>query len=491
MLGGIVLVALALTGCTSGGDDKEPTKKSAAQKSLERDDTAVKPAWTLEAPVVGEPAAIGGVVVAVTTAPDDGLALVAADAASGKKLWTSEYSPGSGPTGIALSPDVMTSEDGKPYVARIRALSSYYPGWSVVEVLDAKTGDKVLASEQIYPVSRPDTCLDGTDVCVRAYDEGGEDAELKTFRLDLEKRSTGVDDDGLPEGARELGSGGLFSTEDRPGEELGVVRDGKVVWQTPVDEIFGKGYISDAGWSFHHDPETDILSGQVFQDYIDEAKAAEEKGEDFAYDLGKDRLVGLDGKTGRVLWTRDGATNACADITDGVAYDDTKGPVRCVSTGTRAFVDDELVYTDLVTTVEGYDARSGKTQWSKKLTAESAQALLQGEGVVLGDGSTMVIATKKGRELVSTKDGSSVPLKASARFLCATETEKVKYAMPGRKAADYYGEGPVTLCDHDGKAVDGDMTVSALRDGALAATETLHVIATKDGLAGYDLPAAD
>ena len=129
-----------------------------------------------------------------------------------------------------------------------------------IVAVDPQTG-KVAFRTSPADVSEPfSDCLDGEDACANGSVVGTID---RTLRFDLDTGDLASDDGGVPEGARSLGDGGLYSTEDRPHERVGRVRDGRVEWEVPAAELFGDGFGSDGGWSFDFDEAAGIFSGNI------------------------------------------------------------------------------------------------------------------------------------------------------------------------------------------------------------------------------------
>lgn len=489
-----VLLA-ALAGCS--GDDPSGTEPSSDPGSQDqtagteteapvvRDDAVAEPAWTVELDVLGQPQVEDGVAVVLTRTPARGIEVVAVDAQTGERLWSRPWSPGDIPTGYGLEPLVARSAADRPVVVFSvppRDLSAAADdAWiRPVAVVDLRSGEELARTaplDLLTPLSR---CADDVDVCFVERDGAGGQ------RLDLERGQVAADPAGTPAGARTIGADGLFATSDRPGEEIGVARDGKVLWSTPVEELMGETVSSDTGWTIEHDPEADRYVGWMRAAIPPDQRERAEAGKAFSYDAGILRLVAFSGPDGTVLWRRDGAEQSCLGL-------DTDTPtVRCVWTGTAAY-DAEGTLTALRDgsgTVEGFDPRTGETTWSLEIAEDAVEDAFDDRDQKVAGDRTVLVDTDDGPLVVDVATGATAPADADDVFTCSSDTVIFDYAVPyvinGEPVSRRYAGHLFRPCGADGTDRDA-YTVAAVRDSAQDAGEGVHVLAGEGTLSGFDL----
>ena len=248
---------LAATACSSGDPEKDPEKdpggapsasQSASQSaSVDRETTKVEPTWRLDLDAVTQPVFKDGVALVLARAPGRSLKVVAADVATGKRLWSRSWSPGGIPPGYSFEPDALRSASGKAvtvFSLPPRDLRATSPDmWQLpLVVVDLATGKTLHRTEPVDLLTPPEECADGRDAC---FDLNGSEGGV---RLDLDTGRLEPDRAGTPKGGRNIGDAGLFSTLDRPGEKIGVARHGKTLWSRPIAKVMGATVSSDTGW---------------------------------------------------------------------------------------------------------------------------------------------------------------------------------------------------------------------------------------------------
>ena len=484
-------LTLALVGC-SGGDpssspapSSSPSGETSTTDTVVREDTVVEPAWTTKLDVIGQPEVEDGVALVLAKAPERAIQVVALDAATGERLWSRPWSPGGVPTGYGLEPVVARSQTDRAVTVLSvppRDLSATSPEmWRLpLAVVDLRTGEEVARSEPVELLTPPSSCDDEVDVCFDTYSrDGGQ-------RLDLDTGRVAPDPAGTPAGARGIGSAGLFATSDRPGEEVGVARDGRVLWSTPIARLMGESVTSDTGWTIEHDPASDRYIGWMRAAIPVDQRERAQAGRPFHYDAAILRLVAFNGADGTVLWRRDGAEHTCLGM-------ETDTPtVRCVWTGT-AFYDAKGVLTDLrggSGVVEGFDPENGETTWSVKIAAEALQDVFDDRGQKVAGDDTVLVTTEDGPLVVDIATGATGPAEEDAVFTCTGDAVSFDYAMPffldGDPLHRRYGGRLYRPCGADGSERQS-YTEAAVRDSGQDAGDGVHVLAGEGSLSGFDL----
>ena len=498
-LGICALVLTVLSGCTND----EPERSSVpTQMKVDRDTTVVKPAWTLkDLEPIGQPIVIEGddetkVAVVVAKETNRRLKIVGVDVARGKQLWSHPFSPNQALPGYPVIPTWSETEDGRKrvvfYLAAKEPLATKPEDFMTPVVsVDPLSGDiefrsrPVMASQPLAP------CDDDTDACLPGNFDGGETDFNLRFDLDdgdLEE----VDDGGAPPKARLIGQAGLFSTDDRPGEELGVQRKGRVLWKKSLEDIVGKGYSTDGGWAFTYESKPDRFTGYVGESISDGSTSqASLVSEDMVVDLKRSVMMSFAGSDGDVLWTRKGV-ETCFEPPYGADQETVEvveHPFRCKVAGKVTYDDGktEPEFDDLSASVEGYTQKSGKTTWSHRLSTDAAKANVEPpHGVFNSNLDRIVVDLREGLAIIDVATGKLAPA-SGPTFICQAEPEDFAYAQPFGASGMFtrYGAGMLYPCSPDGEEADSGMTAAALEEGAVNATDTSYVLASEDGLVGY------
>lgn len=440
----------------------------------------------MKADLIGQPEFAGESVVAVRRVAGEQLEIFGVDIETGKELWAHPLSPGAAPTGYEVGFEVVEAGDRHqvgffaPRQTPVGTASDEW--WTPIVVVDAESGGELYRSPRVRATEPLDDCEDEGGFCVRAYADGAHEA--RTWQVDVARRTLVPAPDVVPDGAREISDGGLYSTNDRPGERFGRSVGGRTAWEVPVEKAFGIPVSSDGGWQFGFVEEENVFVGLI-------GRPAPRTGPrptslDFAEQAGG----ALNGETGETLWAEPGVDPTCGPVEPGLVAGG--GLVRCRLAGTVHFGGDEPRFEDLEVTVEGYDLVSGRTTWSHEVVGESAEALaFHGKAVVSSGGDVMVVDTREGRRLLATRTGELTPVTADDRFLCAEPVEfryRLGWRAPDKTIHDRRGGSLHFPCDGELEPVTGPPSTSSLADGALWATETTYVLGTKDGLVGYRAP---
>jgi outer membrane protein assembly factor BamB len=428
---------------------------------------------------IGQPLAVGAVVVGIVSAPEQSLLVVGLDPATGRKLWEQPLTPSSLTPGVRVG----VAPVGSDRIAYFRPTPTL-PGTPYAELVlaDATTGADIAKSEPALFASAPHACDSSPDVCAIAKTATG--TAWGTLRLVPATGRSIVERDPLPRGARIVGPGGLIDLGDRPGNTLALLREGRVWWRTPVSAAFPPGFSTDNGWSWNLYRDAHLFVGSV-------AGPSVHDGTRLVQDLGRmSATAALSERDGSVAWRDDGSSlNFRLEIYD--------APVRCRSRGTR--VSDaggaSESFRGLDVTLEGFDLATGKTTWSVPLGGDTL--LVGGDARPPIAGPTQaVLNAPAGPIVVDVATGQVTRPAAGATFWCGTDRDY--QFSPGFVPPDGYSlkfERPggvlATICDangHPAKALPP--TAATLTIGARVGDHV--VVAVKDGEAeafvGFRVP---
>lgn len=218
----------------------------------------VRPAWTTKLDVIGQPEIAGPVAVVIARTGRQQTELVALNLDDGHERWRRPISPGSLSSYYAFEPDVVRTASGQDRVI-VRGVNRTLLGgysYTPLAVVDPRSGRVVHESGSMSSNEPVAECADGRDLC----GVGWAGRAYQPFRWNVSTGNIaplpGVAD------ARSLG-GGMFSTADRPGEEIFVLRDGKPAWRTPVADLFGARATSDRAWQFDRFDADGVLAGSI------------------------------------------------------------------------------------------------------------------------------------------------------------------------------------------------------------------------------------
>lgn len=477
----MVAGSFLLAACTDGS----PTDGSDPQSSSEP--PRAEQVWSLDAPVIGQPVAAGDVAL-VYVAQAQELALVGVDAATGEQLWSQPASPGAVITGIAVAPKVVESADGKPLAAYFRPDPTGNLFARLV-LADPRTGQDVVASQPMLFSSTPDECPDDQDVCARA--RPGDQEPAATFRLRLADGSLVPEPDRVEGLIRGIGPEGISDVRLAEVEYLARVEDGAVVWQTPIDELFGPGYSTDGGWGWEYYAGEDLFVGFVRQRPPDLPPGSPRE-----FDLSSYVTVAIDASTGERVWRDDASLPYCSyDLPlprglDSEDEDVSPVPIRCRYAGSAVILDgEEPVFDNLEVTVEGFDAKTGETTWTLPLGAVEGLVFTGGVGAVAGP-EEIVLPAPDGAVIVNLLDGATRDPASDEVLACQSERVTFDYREPyyfGDVAVLERSGGTFTVpCLPDGTPSAEPMSTAAIQGVALDIADRL-VLAVEGGLVGYQL----
>lgn len=468
---GCLGVAMFLVACSSGGGGGPSQQPASPRDRL---------VWEVDLDPVAQAVITGGVAVVIVEARDDELDIAGFDVSTGDELWRHPYIPGLYPTGHGIEPVVIGGGDAE-YVVFQRpegdlAAEDWY---SPVIAVDPTTGKVLHESPPLVVEEMWGPCADGVDACA----SGSLDGEIwQRLRFDLSNGTIAVDPV-WPEGVREIGEGGLYSTSDRPGERIGRVANGEVLWERPADEVFGDGYGTDGGWVFAYHQGRDLYVGTIGRPLSEALAAQLEAGRPVTVTAPNSQTVAFDASTGEHVWGTPDTQIGC--VLSGPTLEPPEAPVRCGFSGEETIrLDADPKYRHIEGYVEGYDFQTGESTWRVGLSPQGARELIEvGRGITVGE--DRLIDTSEGLQLLSVTDGTVAPVDDGAAFLCS-RLVTFDYALEYGTIAKHRPGGTVAYpCDSAGAELAGDSAKRAVVAGGLGHVDGMVVFAEANHLVGY------
>ena len=487
-LGGLIALLVLLTACTDDADKKPATP--AKPDTLKRDATVVKPAWTADLDAIGQPVVAGDVAVVIAKESGKRLKIVGVNTKTGNQIWSHPTGPNKVVAGYQILPNVTKTASGRDQVVYYDAPKK--PGSGPDDLrggiasVDPATGKIDFTSRSVHGATPIGSCSDGHDVCIQGDTDTGQFTDL---RLDLDKKKFIPSTDNVPSNARPIGADGLFSTNSRPGERLGVQREDEQLWSTPLGRMFGPDFTTDNGWEFVHETGPDRYTGLVGHPSVSG------KPDDPTYSLDDSAMASFGGKDGKVIWAEKGMEPCFkpTDFDDEGDLDEIAHPVRCAVSGSITHSESgDSTGKDATATIQGYDPETGKTTWSHPLPPDAAKELVEEKNaIVIRDRKKIVAKLKDGPKLIDLANGKTADA-GKGTFMCQTANTRFDYVLPwinpeGKRIYKRGGTGLFFPCAADGSAAAKGMTVSALRDGAIKVSDSTYVLSSGNGLVGYTI----
>lgn len=467
-----VLVAVALTatvtGCAPGRQQAKPQTSSPPPSTQ---------LWSVSMRPIGQPFPVGEVVVGAVT-EDRELFVVGIDPANGTVLWKQAASPGEVVPGVSTGP--VRVGDNVAYF-RPDPTGNLY---ARLVVADPRTGTDLAASPPLLFGSLPLPCADNTDVCTlsrRNYQDG-----YRTHRLRVDTNQYVLEDTGLPPRARLIGEDGLVDFGQRDPEIIGLVRGGKLVWQTPLSQAFPAGFSTDNGWYWARYPEQKVYAGSVYGETEDAPGGA------WTRDLAQTSAsAGLSEEDGTVLWRDQGSDLWCSGrVAVPADRDDPNSPlipVRCRVKGVATYREGTAPsYTGLDVIIEGFDVTTGKTTWSVPVQ-DAKDVAGAGERPAVAGPTQVVIQAGSGPLVVDVATGAHHAAPADAVFWCLKFGQfeyREPYYRRGEADTTRYGGYLASACDATGSPAEG-LPNSAATAAVGARVGPYAVVATADEFIGF------
>lgn len=473
-LGMMTALAVALaSGCAPAVEkpaEKPAPRGPVAVSAPASSDARYAPAWiNTDRRPIGEVQAIGSTVVGLVV--DDGrLLAIGIDPATGRELWHQPATPGT----VTIGVSVQLAKIGEDKVAYLRPLRKGAPLTQLV-VADARSGRDLAVSPPEWFTTHPFACKNDQDACTLAYEDSG--GRVHEFRLEATSGKYLAESQGLPSGTRRLEASGLVDLGDRPGNTLGLLRDGKLQWNIPASSAFPPGFSSDNGWAWHRFADQHIVAGSLngaplatIPSYVQDL----EQGS---------AMAGIAEETGEVRWRDPGSSFLCnignADY-----------PVRCRRRG-RAMREPGHPgsFDGLDVTVEGFDPATGATTWSVPV-GPAANLVDSVRSVPIAGPTQAVVNPPTGPIVLDYTTGNVTPARAGATFWCMTGVwyELADgYTLPdGKRHFDRPGGALGAICDALGNRSDALPSLEAtLAVGAHVGSHI--VVATPSGYIGFQV----
>jgi len=358
------------------------------------------------------------------------------------------------------------------------------PGYPQIARLVFTTPGRASALPTIHTEARawedsPTQC--GGQVCASAltYDTATKTWKTLPYRINPQTGASGPDTH-APSGYRELGSGLVDLLGRRP-EKLARRDHDRTVWVRTLTDLTGPGVSSDNGWSTHQFQHDAITTLTLYRNSRPPAGVR-----DYRLDLSTGIIsVGLDTKTGKLLWRRIGESIGCE--TSLVIPDDE--PISCAYRGYwREHYDPATEHTTtkpdhIDVTLQRFDPATGQPTWSQPLGAATVLA-----GYPDGAAASLLSDTeiRTGGHVIDLATGAQRPTTPHDVFWCTQMTHFEVSAIPDSRIpgpAMRFGQGVTTLCTATGQPTTEMPT--ALPSELTATSGTLHIIATPTSLVAY------
>lgn len=450
-----------MTGCSSGDT---PAPRPDGTGPVKASDSSVATAdpsqgrtaevrWSSRLDALSKPVSAGPAVLVLAKAAGGRIELVSLDRRTGRRNFAMPFHPGGTPSGVALSPTVTRTDEGRP-LAVLRRTAPGTPGPGLVAV-DVRTGAVVASTPTA--VDDYDACSDGTDVCWSGFESkpgAMVEGPFGTFRdvipgsapsrWDLE---TGRVQESGQEGAQKIGSELYFAGEGRTSVVMRQRRN-RIIWSQSTSLAVASGADPRYGWSFNLDEDSNVYVGGLGRAFAPQLIKRFELGEKVEVDYRSRYLtVGIDGRTGEQLWKRKGASAGCPLIPSSPAVE---ARTLCVLGGASVNVKGrEPRDKGLTVELQGIDPRTGDVAWRHSLNGASAQSVYaDGKAPLAPFGR--VLSASDGAVALDMRSGELQEVSADTALLCTAGPDRVTvYGVP-RTAGTLY-----RTCAADGSDAPG------------------------------------
>src|SRR5699024_9046284 len=255
-------------------------------------------------------------------------------------------------------------------------------------------------------------------------------------------------------------------------DDMQVVRveDGKESWTRSARELLDSAPPGDVRGASNTEQGWTYLTMRP--------RAVHYRGERITTSLGSHIGVLLDLETGEVRWQGEGYA-PCPQELNHVA-------VRCRASGTQTVTpEDELTYSGLDLTLEGFDPETGRTTWEVPLGSDEAVLV---EDVPYSLEERTLLTTAQGiREL--DPDTGDVSAVEPGTYLCE-ETPTLGLHLPWQAGfdgeQDWHGSHRYRTCDETGEFVQGEPGIASLQGAGIKAAG-LRVVPMHGELVAYRL----
>jgi hypothetical protein len=470
-------VALLVSGCAAGGE-RAGTRGVALDAASRASGYA--PVWVnSDLRPLGQPIAIGSVVVGIVIDDRDQLFVVAIDPATGNERWRQQTAP----SVIAREVELRAVPISGAAVAYLRPKSQAFGaratgGYAELVIADARTGQDLAESPPAVFGSLPYPCGNARDAC--SVSRAVHQSSAHHHRLEVATGAWLEQREELPQQARMLDGDGLLDLGDRPDDALGWLRDGKLRWRAPVRAAFPAGFSSDHGWEWSlYDAQRAIVGSLGGAPVTSDGTRV--------YDLSRTQATaGLSEDTGAVLWRDSGSFIGCH-----LGARSAGCPVRCRSRGVLSVSPDERgSVKDLEVTVEGFEPMTGETTWSVAMGPVEALAVPSQAAIAVAGPAQVVVTGAAGPVVLDYAVGSVTAPDPGETFWCMTtihyELPRERLSSDGVLADTRTGGQFAAICDSQGRpsTLLPGMTATL---GASVQVGNYAVIAARHGYLGFRL----
>lgn len=409
--------------------------------------------------VVGSPVTVHGMVV-VLDVRNHHLELTGVKAADGSIVWHQPFSASAITPGVGFGPTVLDDT----VVGLAPAGTSDDPSVTV-EGIDPPTGKVIWTVPQpLVATDAPAVCSGGAYFCIAGPDSA------TTTALALINPATG-DIAGVDKGPYRnmavpppgtTNEGDLWQTGDSTPTFMQISPTGAQAWTKTVASVFGGSQFDPSdGWDFLIKDGLDVGSVGVTPTGNSEP-------------LGGYKTLGISTTDGTVRWS-DPGNYLCGGGLQFLTAD-----VVCRYTGTAVVKGQSVTMSGVTLTLEGLNAGSGATTWSRPVL--DPEALSLGTNVAFADGTHVVVRLPAGNRVVlDVQNGHTSPVGVSDVFWCE-QNPMYKVTTPqGASAEGQRQSAPVfRACSADGSAVKALPTTSPSTVGVTAGS--MFVWPTPKGL---------
>lgn len=414
MLGVTAGLALLLTaGCTPMREVASPPVTGLSPVE--------QPVWHLGVALVGEPVVRQGVVASYVRGGRTGLQVRAWSLADGHALWQHDALVGRAPSGVPLSlASVRRGSD--EFVAFLAASADWSPSELAVVGL-ASGAFRRIRHPAVEATSRVGAC--GDDVCFEGWslDTRHLRESSRPLRLDLATGRIGLDPATSPKDGFAIGDH-LFAAPEGDEQRLVSTAD-RASWSRPYADVFGVGSSTGGGWDWRRIDGVLVGMGgtaPVLRDHVHRS------------DLADTAVVGLDPRSGATRWRLRGTApcpgTALATAATGHVLElcRMRGTAEASAGGDLAAV---VLHAVRMTRI-GVDVRSGRVLWTRS-APDAATAIRPTTPTIDWTGRWHPIRERGHTLLIDRLTGATARMAPGAMLLCRTNRPLV-HVDPQREA---------------------------------------------------------
>ena len=239
------------------------------------------------------------------------------------------------------------------------------------------------------------------------------------------------------------------------------------------------GVAPSYGWSFEHDEAANVYTGSMGKPFAAKLVRQFEQGKRVEFSYRSSYLtVGIDGRTGEQLWSRNGANPWCHLIR---STPETRARTLCVMSGSRINQEGrEAKEKDLAVELQGVDPRTGDVTWSFLLEGDAATRAFTDELAPISPFG-VVLPTSDGPVALDERDGGLQSVNGDAVLLCPTGPDRITAYGASRSAGTLYG-----TCTPDGRWVKRNPSLFGV--AALEGDGKVRIVSMPGRVVAFRLP---